>query len=512
MSDLIGTTAERHARLALAGLVLGAFLLRLPGLAGDAPWIDESASIGLGSLPWGVVFGEMARVEASPPGYYAIAGLIGRLVGPAPEPLRLLSAATAALAVVPVFLACRAAFGLRAAWVAACVVALHASLIRHGQDGRTYALLFLLSCCALLAALRLVLAARDGRRGTGAVLALGLLQGAMLWLHHTAAIANLALNLFVLVALVAGGGRVVPGLARLAAADALGLAVGAAPILWALGHATDGAFITRWIAPPGLVDVALIYVRDLVAPFHSPLSVLTLALTAAGLALAVLARAPAGRPERWGFAALLAFAGLAFPLVSQRWPVLVDRTVLFLVAPIAAGAAAGLALLPRRAFLATAALLLALHGFGALRFHLLPMTREGWNEVATLLAERMVPEDRIVVTDSVFALLSLRAAVARGGAAIDALLVPATSPLEWRSAELLAPDAAVAVDALCPRLLGAGAAWIVARPAPPPVAEDPAFATWPAVRAALARAGGERLEALARGGILVERWRPPAAC
>ncbi len=99
----------------LALLALAAFVLRLPGIAGDAPWIDESASIGLGGLPWGLVFGEMARIEASPPGYYAIAGLVGRFGLDGAVPLRLLSAAAAALSVLPVFLFCRAAFGVRAA-------------------------------------------------------------------------------------------------------------------------------------------------------------------------------------------------------------------------------------------------------------------------------------------------------------------------------------------------------------------------------------------------------------
>ncbi|WP_198378537.1 glycosyltransferase family 39 protein, partial [Neoroseomonas rubea] len=179
MSDRQGTLSERD-KMGLAALLLAAFLLRLPGLAGDAPWIDESASIGLGGLPWGVVFGEMARIEASPPGYYAIAGLLGRLGLEGPVPLRLLSAAAAALSVLPFFLVCRTAFGLRAAWLAAGIVALQASLIRHGQDGRTYALLFLLFCCALLAALRLVLAARAGRGGIAAGAPLALAQGGML--------------------------------------------------------------------------------------------------------------------------------------------------------------------------------------------------------------------------------------------------------------------------------------------------------------------------------------------
>lgn len=118
MSHRKGTLSERE-RAGLAALVLAAFLLRLPGLFADAPWIDESASIGLGGLPWAVVFGEMARIEASPPGYYAIAGLVGRLGLEGPVPLRLLSAAAAAISILPVFLFCRLAFGARAAWLAA---------------------------------------------------------------------------------------------------------------------------------------------------------------------------------------------------------------------------------------------------------------------------------------------------------------------------------------------------------------------------------------------------------
>ena len=62
-------------------------------------------------------------------------------------------------------------------------LALHALLFRMAQDGRTYALLFLLFSCALLAAWRLAQAAQRGQGGIGAILALGLCQGGMLWLH-----------------------------------------------------------------------------------------------------------------------------------------------------------------------------------------------------------------------------------------------------------------------------------------------------------------------------------------
>ncbi len=334
----------------------------------------------------------------------------------------------------------------------------------------------------------------------------------MLWLHHTAAIANLALNLFVLVALMAGGAGLARGLARLAVADALALALAAAPIIWALGHAQEGAFVTRWIAPPGISDAALLIVRELVAPFQSPLSPLTVILSAGALILAWRAR-DAGRAERLALLALLAGAGLLFPLVSQRWPVMIDRTLLVLLAPLAAAVAAGLALLPRRGFAVAAALLLGLHAFGAVRFHLLPQTREDWNGAVALLAERRAAQEPILVTDSVFALLSLQAAFAmRGDAPPPALLLPATSPLETRSAELLAPDAVVAAPDLCARLAGAGGVWLISRPVPELVARDPAFSTWHPARDALAAGGGTTTETLVRGGILLERWRLSRAC
>lgn len=146
----------------------------------------------------------MARIEASPPGYHAIAKILGDIAGPGPVPLWLVSTLAASVAVVPVWLFCRSAFGLRAAWLAAVLVTLNAALLRLSQDGRAYAVLFLLFCCALLAAWRLVEAARDGRTGPVAVMGLGVAQGAMLWLHRTAAIGNLGLNAFVLAALLAG--------------------------------------------------------------------------------------------------------------------------------------------------------------------------------------------------------------------------------------------------------------------------------------------------------------------
>lgn len=499
-----------RAWLPLAALVAFAFLIRCYRISTIPVWIDEAASIGLGSLPWSVVFGEMARIEASPPGYYAIAKVVGIVAGPYGLPLRLISAAAAALAIIPVWLFCRSALGLRAAWLAALILAMHALLFRMAQDGRTYAVLFLAFCCALLAAWRLVEAAWRGEGGAGAVIALGLCQGIMLWLHHTAGIANLALNAFVIATLLASRRGIGRGVLLLAAADAVGLAAGAAPMWWALHHALGGAFVTRWIEPPTLVSAVMIFARSLVAPFHDPVSMVTGLLSALGVLLAIASRRQPGWAARIGLFALLGTAGILFPLVSQSWPVMMDRTVMFMAAPLAASIAGGFALLPRAGFLATSVVLVGLHAHGIVRYVNWPNHTERWDQVVELIQRRAGPRDRVVVTDSVFALISLRMAAAeRGGLGVPVILVSAASPLENRSAELLAPGADTTIGAVCARLRGAEHVWVVTRPVPPAVASDPGFSVWQPVLAVLRAAGGEMIDDLSRPTIHVERWRVP---
>lgn len=506
----IPDSATRPALL-LAGLVVLAFLIRCYGISADPVWIDEAASIAIGTLPWSVLFGEMARIEASPPGYYAIAKLVGLVAGPQGAPLRMVSAAAAALAIVPLWIFCRDTLGNRVAWTAAVIVALHALLFRMSQDGRTYAILFLVFCCAMLAAWRLVEAAQRRQVGFGALLALGLCQGAMLWLHHTAGIANLALNAFVLAVLLASRqGGIGRGIALLAAADLVGLLVGAAPIWWALRHALEGAFVTRWIDAPDIDEALLIYTRGLVAPFHAPLSQATGLLSVAAVLVGAFAVRRPGWPVRFGLLVLLGTAAVLFPLVSQSWPVMLDRTVLFMAAPLAVSIAAGLALLPRPAFLAGAMLLAALHAHGVVGYVNWPTHTERWDQIVALLQARSGPTDRIVVTDSVFAAVSLRMAAAQhGGVVAPILVVAAASPLESRSAELLDPQSSVSVEGLCARLHGARLVWVVSRPVPPIVADDPGFSTWEPVREKLRRAGGTRVESRSVPAVLIEAWRVP---
>lgn len=449
----------------------------------------------------------MARIEASPPGYHAIAKILGDIAGPGPVPLWLVSTLAASVAVVPVWLFCRSAFGLRAAWLAAVLVTLNAALLRLSQDGRAYAVLFLLFCCALLAAWRLVEAARDGRTGPVAVMGLGVAQGAMLWLHRTAAIGNLGLNAFVLAALLAGRAGGARGVVLLAGADVLGVLVGGAAILSALRHAAGGEFVMGWLQPPSLAGAALIYVHGVVTPFHAPVSLLTILASAAALLAGVLAWRRPGWPGRAALCVLLGVCGVLFPLLSQAWPMMMERTVLFLVAPLAAGIAARIALLPRAGFAAAALLLAGLHARGALALRHWRAEKEPWREMVAELRARAAPGDRVVVTDSVFALVSLRLA---GGEGLEALVLPATSRLEARAALLVAPAATTDAAGLCARLRGAGTAWIVTRPPPDVVADHPHYSSLPMLRDTLRATGRALVAQLPVGALRIEAWRVPA--
>jgi hypothetical protein len=261
-----------------------------------------------------------------------------------------------------------------------------------------------------------------------------------------------------------------------------------------------------WLQPPTLTGAALIYVYGVVAPFHAPVSVVTILVSAVALAGGVVAWRRPGWPGRLALAALLGVCGVLFPLLSQAWPMMMDRTVLFLVAPLSAGVAAALALLPRAGFAAGAAVMLGLHAHGAVALRHWPMEKEPWRAMVVELQARMAPGDRVVVTDSVFALVSLRLA---GGEPIGALVVPATSRLEARAAELIAPSSRVDASGLCERLRGAATVWIVTRPPPAVVAEDPHYSSRPMVLAALRAAGGAPVTTLPVGTLMLEAWRAP---
>ncbi len=507
------------AAAGLAAVLLAGLALRLPGLGSQPMWIDEAASLGIGRLPWSVILVEFARVEASPPGYYLLAAIAERIAPDSLLALRLVSAIAGALVSVPVFLALRAEGEIRAAWIAAIFLALAATLIRLSVDARCYALLTLCLALGFQAALALARAARTGRPGWTPALLLGGAMAAAIWLHATSGLLALGLNAAVLAAAgLSGWRRVLPALLL---ANAAALLLAAWPIFFIVQHVLVAeGFITRWISPPGLTDTILLYGRTLVAPWQAPFSRLTAALLALAAGLAGIAALRGRSPAAAGALALAGFGLVAFPLVSQWRPVLLDRTIMPMLVPLAALAGVGFARLAgvpghasrgRQAVaLGLAGVFLALQGYGALRFHGLEVRKEQWPALVERHATQARPGEVLIIPDSVFAAIAFADAARRLDLRVPPMLVvPAASPLEQAAARHLAAWLAPSPRMVCAALGPRDGVWVAHRRMPPAVRDDPGFTTLTPVLAAIEASGGRLDSTFRRTSLILQRWTGP---
>ncbi len=495
----------------LGALLLLALAVRLVWIVADPLWIDEAATLAIASMRWEVIWGPMAAAESSPPGYYALAKLWGSVFGADIVAARMLSVAAGVAALVPVWWLAREAFGGRAAWVAAAVVALSASHVRLSQDARVYAVLFLVTVLAMFAAHRLVAAVHGDRQGRAAAVALGGAMAVGIWLHPTAGIIALSLNAFVLAALpwrAAGWRR---GVALLALANVVALVVAAPPIAAVLGHVgVEDGYVDRWIVSPTIFDTARLYLRTKVGPHLGIVSLVALALQLVLLWAAARAWWRGGAPVLAGLAAMLVAGGVLMPVVSQFRPVLLDRTALFLLAPLALLLAAGAARLSRRAAVMVVVPLLALGAAGVAGWHLKEHRKERWDLLAEMLAAHGRAEERLVLAEGVFPEVSLAWHLGRIGAPVPPMVILApTSDMERLVARELGRGRVVEPEGLCAALGGHGVAWLVLRQLPDLVDDDAGFTRRVGARAALIAAGGQLAETLETPGLELERWAVP---
>lgn len=160
--------SRRHL-LALAAVVAGAGLLRFSALGADSYWEDEWATLELVRLPFGDMLEGVREREATPPLYYALAWLWGKVLGYEPAALRSLSAVLGIATVPLAYLAARHLRGHRAGMVAAVLVATSPLLVFYSQEARSYALLVALAALSLVLLLRAVEAPTPGRLAAWAV-------------------------------------------------------------------------------------------------------------------------------------------------------------------------------------------------------------------------------------------------------------------------------------------------------------------------------------------------------
>lgn len=493
--------------IALCGV---AFLVRLYRIDHDPAWFDEAATIGIAMLNFSDLFGEMARLESSPAGYYVIAKLWGSVFGLDPLPLRLLSAIAGALSIIPIWLVARDIGGHRAAWLAAGMLALAATHIRLSQDARTYAPLFLPVSVAVLITVRLGLQRAMDRMALRYVVLLGLAQGGMLWLHSTVPFILLGLNacLFVTASRSSLGFRNATIL--VIAVNVITGLVGLLPLIHAVSHLLQPQFVDRWIDEPDILDALQLYGRTLIAPFLNWGSYGSGIVYAALLAFASFTALRRRQPALSGLLAMLVVSGSALPLVSNFVPVLLDRTVMFLLAPLLVVVSAATANLPKPAFMAVGGILLTLQAIGTVNYQSLAIRKEQWPAVAAALHGRVGSDSVIVVTEGAFAAIALQIPMQELGDAPRIIVAPPTAVMEQFAAARLVKVPLLNPSDLCSVLGGATEVWVITRGLPENVAEDPGYSSRPGIVQALRAAGATRSPTTEDvDHFTVDRWTQP---
>ncbi|MEA2156397.1 MAG: mannosyltransferase [Solirubrobacteraceae bacterium] len=191
-----GRTLLRLPSVRIGGLLLGvtaltvlAAVLRQRAL-GAPFWIDEGLSVGIASHPLAEIPG-LLRLDGSPPLYYVLLHLWIAVAGDSERSTHALSVACAVLAVPTAAWAVLPVFGARAALAAAALVALSPFVGFYADEGRMYALVFLLATLATGALLRM-LVLRRRRWAIGSAVLLAALLYTHAWGAFYAAAAGLA--------------------------------------------------------------------------------------------------------------------------------------------------------------------------------------------------------------------------------------------------------------------------------------------------------------------------------
>ncbi len=503
-------SSNRTTWFALSVLCGLAFLVRVYRINYDPVWFDEAATIGIARLNFNDLFGEMARLESSPAGYYVIAKIWGGLFGLQIVPLRLLSAVVGALAIIPLWLATRDIAGARAAWLAAGLLALATTHIRLSQDARTYTLLFLPATLALLLVIRLGLHSAVNRYALGQVLLLGLVQGSMLWLHGTAPFILLGLNACLFITACFGSLGPRSALILVIAADGVTGLVGLMPIIHAVSHLLQPQFVDRWIDEPDVLETARLYGRALVAPFLHGVSNVAGGVYATLMAFAAFIAVRHRNPALLGLLAMLVVSGLALPLVSNVVPILLDRTVLFLLAPLLVVISVATGNLPKPAFLAVGGVLLVLQAIGVVNYQSLAIRKEQWPNVAAALHGRVGNDSVIVVTEGAFAAIALEIPMRALGDTPRVIVAPPTAVMEQFAASRLAKAPLLNPASLCSVLNGASEVWVVTRGLPETVVDDPGYSSRYQIVEALRAAGATKTATPENvDHFLIDRWIGP---
>jgi mannosyltransferase len=136
--------------IALAGITLGAALLRFSTLSEQSFGIDESYTVSLVRMDFGDMLAGLPKSEAIPPLHYVLAWLWAKLFGTGEVGMRSLSALCGTLTVPVSYLLASKVVSPRAALWTAAIVATNPLLAWYSQEARAYVLLVLLGTLSVL--------------------------------------------------------------------------------------------------------------------------------------------------------------------------------------------------------------------------------------------------------------------------------------------------------------------------------------------------------------------------
>ncbi len=491
---------------AAAATILGVALHRNWGL-----WLDEAASAGFAALPWAALFGPEARQETNPPTYYALLKLWSLVFGGSDASLRAPSALALGGAVLLLGHFAARHIGWAAGVFAALLLAGSGWAFLYGQQARAYAPVLAVFVLGMVVAQDLAVALARQRHGVGwRATALALIAALLASLHY--ALPILAAALFVqagaaLLALRAVTSRAILVLAGAALCSLLL----ATPVLL-LGLELAGASRNQasWIPRQGIAETLRVILSVLLTPpldeRMRPANLLGLSMVSAAatlLPLGLALRHVAWQPALWGCIGLLGFGVVAFTLGNQAHPIVLPRTVMFLLAPLLVLCAAGLAALPRVPRLAVLGAWLAPQAVAIVLIATQPIEREDWRALAGLVAERAAPGEAVLVFGH-FETVALQRGqqVARTGTLVLSIL-PGTMPgfAAWVVRRMAGMDAVTeeaAHAALCAERTRQ--VWFIFRGPPLPQA----------TARTIIGAGAERpLERQSIGILRIERWPAP---
>lgn len=336
----------------LLGLLIAliAFMLRFHNIGAASLWVDEGASLTFSRMSWSALFTDLPNMETNPPVFYAFLKGWVSLAGTSEFALRTPGAIASTLSVFILFIAARQSFGRTAAIVAASFLAFSALQVFYAQDARAYPFVTLLFVIGIWAALSLKLRLQSSNSMWGPIIALGGVAGVLPYWHYSGFFVAAILGVFVVVICLFNGNlrRIVLGLCG-AAAIALVLVI--LPAIWVMSVTEQPDTPVGWLTVPAFWEAKDVF-KQVLGHRYLPKSgfdwfasfadnaLVSRFLSVRGIAdlslyLVCFVGVLSGlRRRNWAVIGLVIALGFSFVVffgVSQVKPILIDRTVIFIV-------------------------------------------------------------------------------------------------------------------------------------------------------------------------------------